>query len=583
MASRVVSSPSAPSRPQKGDVCENTTHSTQSDDNDSRDDADVISLREALGYVLAAVVCVLAIFALLAPHELTHSLVTSAISKCNPKKYFSSSKSPRPTPPKTYISIKHNLCSTYASQIFEPTDRTTHIQAQAAFVKTILDVAFLGNYSTYTHPADMGILRSGRYNGHSVDVLPFFNGAYVSSNRDNEPAAVNFLDAMTGTCKGYKSHFKRSKDVDISPFTPAGCPNARRYARTSQGRMRTQMERYLAKILRCDIAPPLLPAYDGRGLREAHKFMAVTDAELGYFVRQIEHAMIYIGVSPADSHAVGRTLRVDFEAQVSTFENAKAEWRPMERPRKGKPIGPNGKKIAAQITTAMVMEFVKRQIDVGFSEPGLINSDGGGDIFASFSPTPTPFDTPSPTPFDTPFDTPSPSPTPFDTPFETSTYTPFDTPFDTSFETPFDTTTSFDAGPETPPPDFITSTTSRPTTTSSRTSTTSSSPQTSEASSSNNVLPAAIGGGVGGGLGVVLIAGVAAFFFIRHRRQQRSASDMYPTMPAAPTAPTQYGPMSITPVGLDGQEIGGIQDAESGYGGIQGEQPGSRRPTPFFS
>ncbi|KAK6340647.1 hypothetical protein TWF696_008971 [Orbilia brochopaga] len=583
MASRA--SPLAPSRPtecEKGDGGKNTTRSTQlrsqHPDDDSDDAGNVISLREALGWVLAAVFCVVTVFVIFAPTHLTRHLISSVFTKCKHNRYIPSSSSSKSQhvhahrpPPTTYISTKNTLCATYASKLFQPTDRTAHIHAQAAFVKTILDVAFLGNYSVYTHPADMGLLRSGRYNNHPVDVLPFFNGAYTSSNRDNSPAAVNFLDGMSGTCSGgggYKSHFRRAKDVDISAFTPAGCAHPHRYARTNQGRMRTQMERYLAKILKCDIAPPVLPAYDGRGLREVHKFMAVTDAELGYFIRQLSHAMIFIGVSPADSHVVGRTLRVAFEREVSTFENAKAEWRPCARPAKGKPLGPGRKKLAAQISTAMYIEVLKRQIfDIGpNSDPALGNPDfvtGGGGDFGSFLPTPTPDPLrPTPDPFTPTPDplTPSPEPTPIDTPFDP----PFDTPIDTATDEPIDTATK---GPDT---------TTAPTRTSTSSTATGSATETTTASSSNSSLPAAVGGGVGGGLGVVLVAGVVAFFVIRRRRRPTGGD-----MPTAPTA--QYGPMTISPAGLDGQEIGGIADAETGYGGIQGEQPGSRRPTPFFS
>lgn len=66
---------------------------------------------------------------------------------------------------------------------------------QYSLLVALVNTVVIGNY---TQPnvgiAVPGILAPGVYNGEKVDLLPYFNGCLKSTNVDNHPASVNFLD-----------------------------------------------------------------------------------------------------------------------------------------------------------------------------------------------------------------------------------------------------------------------------------------------------------------------------------------------------------------------------------------------------
>ncbi|EPS44041.1 hypothetical protein H072_1925 [Dactylellina haptotyla CBS 200.50] len=175
-----------------------------------------------------------------------------------------------------------------------PLYTATTQSSQSTFLKTILDVAFQGNFSVYTHPINMGILSPGSYKGEYVDLSPFFTGEYKSANVGGYPASINFLDSKKGKGK----------------FAPTG-GHGRFYERIRQGRMRSGMEAYLGRVMGCSVF--VGETYDWNKIEAAHRFMGISEAEAGYFVKQVELAMVFVGVDKVHARDVADNLKERFE------------------------------------------------------------------------------------------------------------------------------------------------------------------------------------------------------------------------------------------------------------------------------
>lgn len=66
---------------------------------------------------------------------------------------------------------------------------------QYTLLTALVNTVVIGNYTKPNVGIKVpGILAPGSYNGESVNLLPYFNGCLKSSNRDDKPAAINFLD-----------------------------------------------------------------------------------------------------------------------------------------------------------------------------------------------------------------------------------------------------------------------------------------------------------------------------------------------------------------------------------------------------
>ena len=64
-----------------------------------------------------------------------------------------------------------------------------------AVLTILVNTAVIGNYSACAAgPGLPGILAPAEYGGESVNLLPYFNGCLKSTNVNDVPSVVNFLD-----------------------------------------------------------------------------------------------------------------------------------------------------------------------------------------------------------------------------------------------------------------------------------------------------------------------------------------------------------------------------------------------------
>jgi hypothetical protein len=83
------------------------------------------------------------------------------------------------------------LCDYYAVLLYSAYSSVT----QFYLIQEIVTLAFIGGSSLPNASQSLtGILNPGTYLNTSVDLGGFFNASLLSSNVNNEPAAVNWLD-----------------------------------------------------------------------------------------------------------------------------------------------------------------------------------------------------------------------------------------------------------------------------------------------------------------------------------------------------------------------------------------------------
>lgn len=86
-----------------------------------------------------------------------------------------------------------SICDTYTKELFKDNTGSN----QYAFISRLVNTLFIGNYSESLNGVKVtGILSPGDHLGQTIDLLPYFNGALVSTNRGDgrTPNVVNFLD-----------------------------------------------------------------------------------------------------------------------------------------------------------------------------------------------------------------------------------------------------------------------------------------------------------------------------------------------------------------------------------------------------
>lgn len=84
-----------------------------------------------------------------------------------------------------------SICDYYTTAVFKDNTPANQYTLLTVLVNTVV----IGNYTTCAvGGAVPGILAPANYNGEKVNLLPYFNGCLLSTNVNNKPASVNFLD-----------------------------------------------------------------------------------------------------------------------------------------------------------------------------------------------------------------------------------------------------------------------------------------------------------------------------------------------------------------------------------------------------
>jgi hypothetical protein len=83
------------------------------------------------------------------------------------------------------------VCDYYAQTRFGANSSATQLR----FMQNVVCLAFEGGSSLNNVSSDLtGILRRGKFLGNDIDLLPYFNGSKASTNVNNAPIGINWMD-----------------------------------------------------------------------------------------------------------------------------------------------------------------------------------------------------------------------------------------------------------------------------------------------------------------------------------------------------------------------------------------------------
>jgi hypothetical protein len=135
-----------------------------------------------------------------------------------------------------------------------------------------------------------GIVNPGRTtSGEEVNLLGYFNGSLVSTNRNGQAVAINFLD------DGGATPLKENKPCSSGDNSKNQC------------KLLNHLYQYFGALLGCDAEG--FPSYAGSTSQSAvHRYMNLDTNEVTYFIEQVGAAAASFGVSSEDITTVATTL-----------------------------------------------------------------------------------------------------------------------------------------------------------------------------------------------------------------------------------------------------------------------------------
>ena len=84
-----------------------------------------------------------------------------------------------------------SICDYYTTALLKDNNATN----QLTLLTLLVNTAVIGNYTKPNVGVKVdGILAPGKYNDTDVNLVPYFNGGLLSSNRGDKAVAINFLD-----------------------------------------------------------------------------------------------------------------------------------------------------------------------------------------------------------------------------------------------------------------------------------------------------------------------------------------------------------------------------------------------------
>ncbi|KAF2725135.1 hypothetical protein K431DRAFT_204699, partial [Polychaeton citri CBS 116435] len=189
-----------------------------------------------------------------------------------------------------------SICDYYTTALLKENNAAN----QQTLLTLVVNTAVIGNYTQPNVGVKVpGILAPGTMNGEEVNLLPYFNGGLESTNnRMGAGISVNFLDGGGA--------------APLMKNMPADSPDS------AQFRLLNHLYGYFAYLLGCSAYGNTTMPYAGStNMYQVHRFMALDNAEVGYFIQQVGLSAASFGVADADVKAVGEALSKTFGYRCS--------------------------------------------------------------------------------------------------------------------------------------------------------------------------------------------------------------------------------------------------------------------------
>ncbi|KAE9364914.1 hypothetical protein N431DRAFT_446630 [Stipitochalara longipes BDJ] len=193
------------------------------------------------------------------------------------------------------------ICDYYAITNYGSNTTATQLK----LMSSILALAFGGAGSLpNVNSSITGIFNTGTYQGVTVDLQPWFNGTKQSTNLNNQPVGIDWLDGG-GTAPIYN-------------FLSGSTPNLTFTNGSNEARLFSHWESAFQHIYGCTLVAPQ-PASGGAPLDLAyvHKFMDLDHNDIGHFIDQLTLASVHFGFSENDALSLSDSMNAKFNVRCS--------------------------------------------------------------------------------------------------------------------------------------------------------------------------------------------------------------------------------------------------------------------------
>ncbi|CAG9983833.1 unnamed protein product [Clonostachys byssicola] len=194
-----------------------------------------------------------------------------------------------------------SLCDYYATALYGANNSNT----QWNLIRHIVSLAFEGGSELTNKSSELtGILRPGKFGGVDIDLRQYFNGSRASTNVNNAPIGINWLD-QGGT-------------VPLSDFLTGRTDTVVMSNSSNQYHLFGNFFVSFSRAFACSIPYPSLPNSAGPvQLSYAHKFMNLEYNQLGHFINQLSQAAIYYGFSTQDAETFRTRLNSQYNVRCA--------------------------------------------------------------------------------------------------------------------------------------------------------------------------------------------------------------------------------------------------------------------------
>ncbi|KAH8898086.1 hypothetical protein GQ53DRAFT_711142 [Thozetella sp. PMI_491] len=194
-----------------------------------------------------------------------------------------------------------STCDYYAQVLYGANTSDT----QQNLIRHIVSLAFEGGSKLKNVSSDLtGILRPGKFGGSDIDLLQYFNGSRSSTNVNNVPIGINWLDQ--GGPDPLAAYL--ANETQTLTFTNT----------SNQYHLFGNFFFAFSRAFGCTLPFPPLPNTAGAvSLAYAHKFMNLEYNQLGYFIKQLAQASMYYGFSMQDADTFSTQLNSRYNVRCA--------------------------------------------------------------------------------------------------------------------------------------------------------------------------------------------------------------------------------------------------------------------------
>ncbi|UKZ94127.1 uncharacterized protein TrAFT101_009014 [Trichoderma asperellum] len=242
-----------------------------------------------------------------------------------------------------------SICDYYATQRYGENNSTT----QLLLVQSIVTLAYAGSAGLPNPPDDSsGIFNKGQFNGIDVYLRPWFDGSQATTNLNNQPVGINWLDGgATAPLLSFLNGSTNSVNINNS---------------TNQYRLFTHWFTAFGFIYGCSFAPKFPRTTDSGGPLSAayvHKFMNLNQTDIGYFIKELTVASRYFGFSDEDAQTLDTFMNARYNVRCAPPVNGQlysicfADECPLAQPQPDcdayKDLSPGGTSNVTVVTTTI--------------------------------------------------------------------------------------------------------------------------------------------------------------------------------------------------------------------------------------